>query len=84
MAFKNDPGHGALFRNQYKEKENQPDHTGGACCPLCDGDLDLSAWVKDGRNGKFFSIALKEKYVKPGSEPVPQPSPEEFDDDIPF
>ena len=81
MAFKNDPGFGSLFRNNYKEKENQPDHKGSACCPLCEKQLDISAWIKEGRNGKFFSLALQEEYKKKESKPDPDFEP---DEDIPF
>jgi len=50
---------GALFRNQRKERENQPDHTGTI---NIDGqEYWLSAWVKEGKNGKFFSLAVTKK-----------------------
>ncbi len=79
--FKNDPGFGSLFRNSYKEKEKQPDHKGSGCCPHCEKQFDISAWVKEGRNGKFFSLAFQEPYKKPESKPDPDFDP---DEDIPF
>lgn len=80
--FKNDPGFGQLFRNKYKDKDSQPDHKGSMTTP--DGhEWDISAWVKDGKNGKFFSLSIQEKWVKPDSDES-KPAPEDFDDDIPF
>lgn len=79
--FKNDPGFGQLFRNKYKEKEKQPDHKGSMTTP--DGkEWEISAWIKEGRNGKFFSIAIQEPYKK--KEEAPPVDPAELDDDIPF
>lgn len=81
--FKNDPGYGQLFRNQYKDKDNQPDHKGSIVDPS-GKEWDISAWVKEGRNGKYFSIRIQEPYVKPKSNDALAPNPEDFDDDIPF
>ena len=81
--FKNDPGFGQLFRNKYKEKSNQPDHKGSITDPN-GKEWDISAWIKEGANGKFFSLSIQEPYVKPEAEDVPPPNPEDFDDDIPF
>ena len=79
-GFKNDPGFGQLFRNKYKEKDNQPDHKGSFTTP--DGkEWEISAWIKEGRNGKFFSLSIQEPYVKKEENPV---DPKDFDDDIPF
>lgn len=50
---------GALFRNDRKEKDTHPTHTGQA---LIDGrEYWISAWVKEGQNGRFFSLAFKPK-----------------------
>jgi hypothetical protein len=58
---------GALFRNERKETERHPDHTGNAQikCPHC-GEVTefwLAAWVKQAKNGgrKFFSLAFTGK-----------------------
>ena len=81
--FKNDPGFGQLFRNKYKEKDNQPDHKGAFTTP--DGkEWEVSAWIKEGRNGKFFSLSIQEPYKKKESTDAPPPNPDDFDDDIPF
>jgi hypothetical protein len=59
MAYEQKPNTGVLFRNDRKEKETQPDHTGNA---LIGGvEYYISAWVKDGKKGKFFSFSFKPK-----------------------
>ena len=59
MAYEQKPNSGVLFRNDRKEKETQPDHTGNA---LIGGvEYYISAWVKDGKKGKFFSFSFKPK-----------------------
>lgn len=70
---------GALFRNDRKEKENHPDHTGSA---TVDGvEYWLSAWIKQKDGKKFFSLAFRPKEEKQaGAKGKPAP----IDDDIPF
>jgi hypothetical protein len=53
---------GALFKNDRKEAENHPGYTGSAM--IGGREYWLSAWVKEGKNGKFFSIAFKPKEAK--------------------
>lgn len=62
---------GALFQNDNKFKESQPDSRGEAevCCPHCGAVTPywLSAWWKVSRTGKqFLSMAFSHK------EPAPQ------------
>ena len=62
---------GALFQNDNKFKESQPDSRGEAevCCPHCGAVTSywLSAWWKVSRAGKqFLSMAFSHK------EPAPQ------------
>lgn len=50
---------GTLFKNDKKTSEKHPDYKGNA---MVNGvEFWLSAWIKDGKNGKFMSIALQPK-----------------------
>jgi hypothetical protein len=77
------PNSGALFKNNRKrEGQKDPDYSGSL---NCDGkDYWLSAWIKDGHQGKgkFMSISLKPK-EKAQATPAAQPENDE-DDDVPF
>jgi hypothetical protein len=79
--FVQKPGSWNLFRNNKKTADNQPDYRG--TITLGDGTvLELSAWLKEGKNGKFFSGTVREPYQKPAeSAPPPPPAAEE---DCPF
>jgi hypothetical protein len=82
---------GALFINRNKAKESMPDLSGDveidmdtlkALVELAKKNeplkLRMAAWIKEGRNGKFYSVKLSEnkQQVKPKAPA--------FDDDIPF
>lgn len=59
MSFEQREGGGSLFKNAKKEKETQPDYRGDL---LVGGvTYELSAWIKQGKNGKFMSLAAKPK-----------------------
>ena len=79
--FVQKPGSWNLFRNNKKTADNQPDYRG--TITLEDGTvLELSAWLKDGKNGnKFFSGTVREPYRKPEETPSPPPLDT---DDAPF
>lgn len=56
----------SLFKNTYKEKENQPDYV----CSVFDKETNKSTkigggWIKEGKNGKYISISLDDEYQKP-------------------
>lgn len=71
---------GALFKNDRKERPNQPDYTGG--WTDSEGrEYRLSAWIKESKTGKkFFSLSATLK------EDMPAPAKAEIDPeaDIPF
>lgn len=53
---------GALFKNDRKEKETHPDYKGSINVEGV--DYWLSAWLKEGKSGKFMSLALTPKEEK--------------------
>jgi hypothetical protein len=72
---------GALFKAKENENPKWPGYEGSA---MIDGkEYWLSAWVKEGKSGKFFSLAFKPKEAKPADRSSTAKVPE-FDGDIPF
>lgn len=74
---------GTLFKNDTEGKsENFPPY--GGSINVEGAEYWVSAWVKDGKKGKFFSLALKPKEAR--SEPRREAPPaNDFDSDsIPF
>lgn len=71
---------GVLFKNDRKTNAKQPDYKGSV---QADGqNYWLSAWIKQGKQGKFMSLALTLKDVateREPQEPLDRPS-----NDIPF
>jgi hypothetical protein len=85
MPFEQRDMSGALFARRRKETDSPkaPGYKGDA---KIDGvDYKIAAWVRDGKNGKFFS--LKFERADAPQEKTPRPAPIEqagFDDEIPF
>jgi hypothetical protein len=71
---------GVLFKNDKKEQEKHPDYKGSI---MVDGnEYWLSAWIKEGKSGKFMGLAVS---PKDGQPPASKPVPSNLkDDDIPF
>jgi|TARA_R110000772_G_scaffold19816_1_gene55155 hypothetical protein len=85
MAYVPKEGSGSLFKNDRKTTENHPDYTGTIM--VNNRECYLSAWVKEGTKGKFFSVSIgKEKQPKgftaKGSDELPRNTIE--DSDLPF
>ena len=79
---------GALFRNNRKEQDSHPDHTGSI---NIDGkEFYLNAWIKTSQSGnKFFSLSVKPKDTNGEQGKTPPPvAPAggggDLNDDIPF
>lgn len=85
MAFEQKDNSGALFRNARKQTEKQPDYTGSIT--ISGQQYDLSAWLKDSKGGKFFSLAIRPKGQPYQKKPTVQSQIENDlpkQDDIPF
>jgi uncharacterized protein (DUF736 family) len=86
MEQKNNTG--AIFKNDKKTAENQPEYRGKM---MVDGQQwEISLWVRESAAGvKYFSAAIKEPYVKP-TEAAPVSTTKKIadataaDDDLPF
>ena len=73
---------GVLFKNDKKETGNQPDYKGNI---TVDGQSYwLSAWIKDGKSGKFMGLAVSPKEEANTSSPKKKSSIEDMDEDLPF
>ena len=76
---------GALFKNDKREKETQPQYKGSV--DVEGKEYWVSSWVNESKNGaKYFSLKLtaKEEQVQQPVQQVQQATPESFDDDLPF
>jgi len=71
---------GAIFKNDKKTTANQPDYRGKV--NVNGKEMEIALWVKQGKNGSFFSAAFSEPYVAPETmERVPISNDI---DDLPF
>ena len=74
---------GILFRNARKEKDSDRDYSGSMT--VAGVEYWLSAWSKQGRKGKFMSLALKPKESASINKTSPKANTAaEFNDEIPF
>jgi len=70
---------GAIFKNDNKKAENHPDYRGRV--NVNGKEMEIALWVKQGKNGSFFSASFSEPYVK---TEAPTISPVVANDDLPF
>lgn len=71
---------GALFKNNKRVKDSQPEYTGSV--EVNNVEYYLSAWVKESKQGqKFFSLSFT-----PKDQPQSQPASQDVsvDSEIPF
>lgn len=83
MSYTPKDGHGSLFENDKGDNLARPDYKGDA---MVNGvHMEIAAWVKDGKNGKFLSLSFKPKGERQHApEPAPEPPPRNPRDDLPF
>lgn len=61
MPYEQKLNTGALFQNE-KKKDTHPDLRG--TIKLHDGDYEISAWKKQGKNGEYLSLSIRKKEDK--------------------
>jgi hypothetical protein len=66
---------GVLFKNDRKEQDRHPDYKGS--CEIGGVEYWISSWLKDGRNGKFLSLAFTEKDQQGQTQQRRDPPPRE-------
>ena len=86
MGYEQRDNSGTIFKNDKREKDTHPHGTGKA---MIGGVMYyVSAWTKDGNNGKFQSLSFKpveqQAPTQTRSNQRPEPASGSFDDEIPF
>lgn len=67
MTYAAKPGTGALFKNDKKTKDQQPDYKGSLTLP--DGTtMQLGGWISQGANGKYLSLKVS-AFLPPVGDP---------------
>lgn len=78
---------GVLFKNHRKEKPSHPDYSGNI--NVGGSDFWISAWLKEGKKGKFFSLSIKPaapapQQNRPTMTRAAQTPAANTDEDVPF
>lgn len=83
MSQYDDTDRGALFKNDAKSSDNQPDYKGSL--NVGGTDFWVSSWIKTSKDGKkYMSLSVKAKDEAPAKRPTQQRQPAHDDGDIPF
>ena len=70
---------GAIFKNTNKKADNHPDYKGKV--NVNGKEMEVALWVKQGKNGSFFSASFSEPYV---AQEERRPIGDSMDSDLPF
>lgn len=70
---------GAIFKNTNKKADNHPDYKGKV--NVNGKEMEVALWVKQGKNGSFFSASFSEPYVATDER---RPIGDSIDNDLPF
>ena len=74
---------GVLFRSDKKDNDRAPDYKGNIT--VNGQDYWLSAWVKEGKSGKFMGLAVSPKEEEYKAKPSERSKATGFDsDEMPF
>jgi hypothetical protein len=73
MAYEQKNMSGAIFDNDRKQNDRQPDMTGN--CIIDGKPYRISAWRKPGSRGEFLSLAFSEPQPQQGRSDSPQSRP---------
>jgi len=82
MAYEQKPGQFLLFKNNKDGNESRPDYRGDGIG--LDGEpITVSAWIKQGKKGKFMACNIQ---AKTRGEPHKEEKtiPTDMESDIPF
>jgi hypothetical protein len=84
MAYEQRDMSGTLFKNDDKKEGDKRPNAKGSC--MIDGvEYWVDAWTKDGKKGKFQSLAFKRKEQQAAKPARSAPAaPADDDDDAPF
>jgi hypothetical protein len=75
------PGDFTLFKNDKEGNEKRPDYTGNGLA-LDGSKIKVSAWIKQGKSGKFMSCRFQP--MTAGEPARSGPKPKDEDGEIPF
>lgn len=86
MSEYDNTNRGALFKNDKKETDNHPDYKGSL--NVVGIDYWISAWIKQGRSGKYMSLSVKPKDAprteRPSGDDRRKQAAKGWDEDIPL